>query len=79
MSLEALSAHLSELRWLVDELGQELDTLERTSYPRVHCFLMHNLATKIARAAVQVRSSVIEQPPDERTSSDGVHLLEHSA
>ena len=79
MSLEALSAHLSELRWLVDELGQELDTLESTSYPRVHCFLMHNLATRIARVAVQVGSSVIERPPGERTPSDGVHLLEHSA
>ena len=79
MLTNAVREQMTELHWLVDQLELELEAMATTSYPRVHCFLMHNLATRIAQVAVQVRNIVTEQPPDERTSSDGVHLLEHSA
>jgi hypothetical protein len=79
MLTNAVREQMTELHWLVGELGLELEAMATTSYPRVHCFLMRNLAARIARVAVQVGSSVTEQPPGERTPSDGVHLLEHSA
>jgi hypothetical protein len=74
-----LSEQITELRWLVDELGQELDALVSTPYPRVHRFLLRNLATRIVKVAVQVRSIVTEQSHDTKETSDGVPLLEQSA
>jgi hypothetical protein len=79
MSTNALRKQIGDLRWLVDELGHELDALASTPYPGVHRFLMRNLATRIARVAVQVRGSLTEHPQDQQGSSNEVHLLEQSA
>ena len=79
MSTIALRAQVSDLHWLVDELGQELDALATTPYPLVHRFLMRTLTSRIAQVAVQMQRHLIEQPPDTKESSDGVHLLEQSA
>jgi hypothetical protein len=48
---EVLSAQISELRWLVYELGREMQTLETTSRPHIHRFLVHALARKVALIA----------------------------
>jgi len=74
-----LSEQITELHWLVNELGQELDALVSTPYPRVHRFLLCNLATRIVKVAVQLRSIVTEQSHDTEETSDGVPLLEQSA
>jgi len=79
MSPTALRAQITELHWLVDELGHELDALATTPCPLVHRFLMRNLATRIAQVAVQVQSHVTEQLPDQLLSSTVVPLLEQSA
>jgi hypothetical protein len=51
MSTSELAELVSELRWLVSELGNELETLETTAYPLAHRFLMNGLAQRIARVA----------------------------
>jgi hypothetical protein len=79
MSTTAVREQVKELRWLIEELGQELDTLATTSYPRVHCFLMRNLATRIARVAMQVQRHLAEQLPEKQSLSDEVRLVEQSA
>jgi hypothetical protein len=79
MLTNAVQEQISELRWLVDELGQELDALATTPYPRVHHFLMCNLATKIARVAVQVRGVLSEQSHDKRVPADATRPHEQSA
>jgi hypothetical protein len=79
MSTTAIRAQMSELHWLVDELGHELDALATTPYPRVHHFLMRNLTTKIVQVAVQVRSHLTEQLPDQPIPSSVVRLVEQSA
>ena len=79
MSTNAVRAQISELRWLVDQLEHERDTLTTTPYPRVHHFLMCNLATKIAQVAVQVHGVLSEPAPDRSVSSDGASLVEQSA
>ena len=79
MSTTVVRDQMTELRWLVDELGQELDALATTSYPRVHRFLMRNLATRIARVAVQVQRHLAEQPPDQPFPSNIAPLVEQSA
>ena len=79
MSPTALRAQITELHWLVDELGHELDALTTTSYPQVHHFLMHNLTTRIAQVAVQVQSHLTEQLPGKSFPSDERPLVEQSA
>ena len=79
MSTTAVREQISELRWLVDQLEQERDTLATTPYPRLHRFLMRNLATRIARVAVQVHGVLSEPAPDTSVSSDGVRLVKQSA
>jgi hypothetical protein len=79
MSTNAVRAQITELRWLVYELGQELDTLATTPYPLVHRFLMCTLTTRIALVAVQVERHLSQQPPDMKESSDELRLLEQSA
>ncbi len=79
MSTTVLRERITELHWLVDELGHELDALATTPYPRVHRFLMRNLATRIAQVAVQVRSHLTEQLPDQPIPSSVVPLVEQSA
>jgi hypothetical protein len=74
-----VSEQITELRWLIDELGHELDALATTPYPCVHRFLMRNLTTRIARVAVQVQRHLTEQPPGMKESSDEMRLLEQSA
>jgi hypothetical protein len=74
-----VSEQIIELRWLVDELGHELDALATTSYPHVHCFLMRNLTTRIARVTVQVQGHHTEQPPGASLPSTVARLLEQSA
>lgn len=74
-----LSAPISELRWLVDQLGQELDTLESTSRPRVHRFLMLNLTTRIVHIAAQVHRTLTRSSVDQRSVSNGAHFVEQSA
>jgi len=69
---------ISELHWLIDELGQELDALATTPYPLVHRFLVCNLTTRIARLAVQVQRHLTEQLPDQYVPSDVVPLVEQS-
>lgn len=51
MNTSELTEHVSELRWLVYELGNELETLETTAYPLAHRFLLHHLTQRIARVA----------------------------
>jgi hypothetical protein len=79
MLTNAVQEQISELRWLVDELGQELDALATTPYPQVHHFLMCNLATKIALVAVQVRAVLSEPSHDQHLPADAARLLEQSA
>jgi hypothetical protein len=79
MSTTAVRAQITELHWLVDELGHELDALATTPYPCVHRFLMRNLTTRIAQVAVQVQSHLAEQLPDKQSLSDEVRLVEQSA
>ncbi len=79
MSTTAVRAQITELHWLVDELGHELDALATTPYPRVHHFLMRNLTTRIAQVAVQVRSQLTEELPDQPIPSSVVPLVEQSA
>ncbi len=79
MPTTAVREQVRELRWLVDELGHELDALATTPYPLVHRFLMHHLATRIARIAVQVQCHLAEQLPDQPFPSDGMRLVEQSA
>ena len=79
MSPTAIRAQISDLHWLVDELGHELDALATTPYPLVHRFLMRNLATKIAQVAVQVHSVLSEPAPDRSISSNVAPLVEQSA
>jgi uncharacterized coiled-coil protein SlyX len=74
-----ISEQITELRWLVDELGHELDALTTTPYSLVHRFLMRNLTTRIARVAVQVQRHLAEQPPHMKESSDEMPLVEQSA
>jgi hypothetical protein len=74
-----VSDQITELRWLIDELGHELDALATTPYPLVHRFLMRNLTTRIARVAVQVQSHLTEQSPDQLFPSSVVPLVEQSA
>jgi hypothetical protein len=79
MVTTAVREQISELHWLIDELGQELDTLAITPYPLVHCFLMRNLTTRIARVAVQVQSHLTGPSPDRSISSHVTPLVEQSA
>ena len=79
MSTTALRAQISELRWLVDELEHERDTLATTPYPRVHQFLMRHLATKIAQVAMQVHGVLSEPAPNRSVSSHVAPLVEQSA
>jgi hypothetical protein len=59
MHNEHLSAQISELRWLVYELGHEVKTLETTSRPHVHQFLMHGLVRRVAQVAEATCSSLV--------------------
>ena len=79
MSHTAIRAQVTELHWLVEELGHELDALATTPYPLVHRFLIRNLTTRIARVAVQVHGAVSEPAPDRSVSSNVALLLEQSA
>ena len=79
MSTTAVQEQISELRWLVDQLEQEWDTLAATPYPRVHRFLMCNLTTRIARVAVQVQRHLTLPSPGTKEVSDEVPLVEQSA
>jgi hypothetical protein len=79
MSPTTVREQITELHWLVDELGHELDALATTSYPRVHRFLMRNLTTRIVRVAVQVQRHLIEQLPEKPSPSNVVPLVEQSA
>jgi hypothetical protein len=58
MQNEHLSAQISELRWLVYELGREMQALSTTPYPHVHRFLVHTLAKKVAQVAEAACESV---------------------
>jgi hypothetical protein len=60
MNTTGLSEQVSELRWLVYELGKEMETLVTTPYPHVHRFLMHSLTRKIAQVAESACSSLTE-------------------
>ena len=79
MSTNAVRDQISELRWLVDQLEQERDTLATTPYPLVHRFLIHNLAARIAQVAVQVQRHLAEQPPSTPLPSNVAPLVEQSA
>jgi hypothetical protein len=60
MNTTGLSEQVSELRWLVYELGKEMETLVTTPYPHVHRFLIHSLTRKIAQIAQSTCSSLAE-------------------
>jgi len=79
MSPTTVREQITELHWLVDELGHELDALATTSYPRVHRFLMRNLTTRIAQVAVQVQRLLTEQLPEKQLPSNVARLLEQPA
>jgi hypothetical protein len=79
MVTTAVREQINELRWLIDELGQELDALAVTPYPLVHRFLIRNLTTRIARVAVQVQSHLAGPSPDRSISSHVAPLVEQSA
>jgi hypothetical protein len=78
MPTTAVREQVRELRWLIDELGHELDALAITPYPLVHRFLMRNLTTRIAQVAVQVQRYLTEQLPDQPFPSSVVLLVEQS-
>jgi hypothetical protein len=59
---EYLTAQMSELRWLVSELGHEVQALSTTPYPHVHRLLVQSLATKIAQVAEAPCESVSPIP-----------------
>ena len=79
MPTTAVRDRITELHWLVDELGHELDALATTSYPHVHRFLMRNLTTRIAQVAVQMQSHLTDQLPGKPFPSDEMPLIEQSA
>jgi hypothetical protein len=79
MSTTVLRGRITELRWLIDELGHELDALATTSYPHIHRLLMRNLTTRIAQVAVQVQSHLTQRLPEKPPLSDEVRLVEQSA
>ena len=79
MSTMVLQERITELCWLVDDLGQELDALATTPYPGVHRFLMRTLTTRIARVVVQVQSHQAEPSPDQPFPSTVAPLVEQSA
>ena len=60
MNTSELSKQVSELHWLISELGHELETLAITPYPLVHRFLMHSLTRKVAQVAELACSSLTE-------------------
>ena len=79
MPTTAVREQVRELRWLIDELGHELDALAATPYPRVHRFLMRHLATRIAKVAVQMQHHLTEQLPEKPSPSTVAPLVEQSA
>ena len=64
---EHLAEQMSELRWLVYELGQEVETLSTTPYPHVHRLLAHSLAAKVAQVAEATGLEI----QDDNSSSNG--------
>jgi len=60
MNTTGLCEQVSELRWLVYELGKEMETLGTTPYQHLHRFLMHSLSRKIAQVAESACSSLTE-------------------
>jgi hypothetical protein len=58
MNIPELTEHVSELRWLAYELGNEMKTLETTAHPLAHQFLMHGLARRMAQVAQSACSSL---------------------
>ena len=81
MTTPELAEHVSELRWLVSELGNELETLETTAYPLAHRFLMHHLAQRIARVAAHTAQCLSPSIPTPvaRSEKQPVERIEHSA
>jgi hypothetical protein len=51
MNIPELTEHVSELRWLAYELGNEMKTLETTAHP-------HGLARRMAQVAQSACSSL---------------------
>jgi hypothetical protein len=72
MSTTILREQITELHWLVDELGHELDALAATPYPLLHRFLLCNLTTRITRVAGQVQRHLTQPSPDTKESSDEI-------
>ncbi len=60
MNIPELTEHVSELRWLAYELGNEMKTFETTTHPLAHQFLMHGLARRMAQVAQSACSSLAE-------------------
>jgi hypothetical protein len=81
MTSPELSDHISELRWLVSELGNEMQVLETTAYPLAHRFLMHRLARRIARVAAHTTHCLNPSLATSvaRSEEQPVELIEHPA
>ncbi len=60
MNTPELTEHVSELRWLAYELGNEMRALETTAHPLAHQFLMHGLTRRMAQVAQSACSFLTE-------------------
>ncbi len=74
-----LTEQVSELRWLIYELGNELNTLATTPYPQVHRLLMQCLAKKVAQVAQRTCESLSQSVPTPVARPEEVQPIEQSA
>ena len=78
MNPDQLAEQVSELRWLVSELGNETEALTTTAYPYSHRFLMQNLTRRITQVA-QRTSECLTQSVLAPVAHHEVQPIEQSA
>jgi hypothetical protein len=79
MNIPELTEHVSELRWLAYELGNEMKTLETTAHPLAHRFLMHGLARRMAQVAERTCESLSQPIPPPVARPDVQPIEQQSA
>ena len=55
---EDVEQHMTKLTWLVDELQDEIETLNTSRYAQIHWMLARNLTDAIIRRTVLLRRAV---------------------
>jgi len=55
---EDVEQHMTELTWLVDELQDEIETLDATRYAQTHRVLALHLTDAVIRRALMLRRAV---------------------